>query len=235
MLGGELGPKPHGDRPAVFSRTSANDPLPFGRGPRMIRRATRAPVLQSPLAFRPIPPRQTFRLTIAHGQQGRRRSHTQRPRLHTAQHLHPCHFPRAHPVLPSRNPLRGHQLRGHFYFAREGTLSFRVNSRFAAGTDTRQRRGVLPHPEDAVVASTPMYSRDEVKALTDKVLNMASRPGRGSRFQGRRAIGDALRELEHHRQHGPVRPPGERHRQAGNEDAAAPAPGSSTMPRCRRW
>jgi hypothetical protein len=29
--------------------------------------------------------------------------------------------------FPNDDPLRGHQLRGHFYFAREGTLSFRVN------------------------------------------------------------------------------------------------------------
>ena len=129
MLGGQRRPKPHVDRPAVLLPHERQHPLTLGRGPRMIRRATRAPMLQSLRPFRPIPPRQTLRLAIAHGQQRRRRSHTQCPRLHAAQHLDPCQFPRTHRMsFPIGDLLEVISLGGHFYFAREGTLSIRVNS-----------------------------------------------------------------------------------------------------------
>ena len=45
-----------------------------------------------------------------------------------------------------------------------------------------------------------MYSRDEIKALTDKVLNMAKADAVEVSLRRRRAVGDALGELFDHRQ-----------------------------------
>src|SRR5207244_11797353 len=113
---------------AIFLPDEREHPLTLDRGPRMIRRPTRAPVLQALRSFCPIPPRQTLRLAIAHGQQRRRRTHTQCPRLHAAQYLHPRQFPRTHrsPSQSVTSP-EATSLGGHFYFASEGTLSIRLN------------------------------------------------------------------------------------------------------------
>ena len=56
------------------------------------------------------------------------------------------------------------------------------------------------------------YSREEVKAITDKVLNMAKADAVEVAFCRRRAIGDAVRELDDHRQPGRARSAGDDHR-----------------------
>ena len=123
MLRGQRRPKPRVDRPAVLLPHERQHLRALGRGPRMIRRATRAPMLQSLRPFRSIPPRQTLRLAIAHGQQRRRRSQTQGPRLHAAQHLHPRQLPRTHPC-PSQpmTPFEVISLEGTFLFRSRGDI-----------------------------------------------------------------------------------------------------------------
>ena len=51
-----------------------------------------------------------------------------------------------------------------------------------------------------------MYSRDEIKALADKVLNMTRADARGADLRGRRAGRHALRQLLDHDQPRAVRP-----------------------------
>ena len=43
--------------------------------------------------------------------------------------------------FPNDDPLGGHQLRGHFYFAQEGTLSLRYNIREPEGTRSASLSG----------------------------------------------------------------------------------------------
>ena len=63
-----------------------------------------------------------------------------------------------------------------------------------------------------------MYSRDEVKALTDKILNMAKARRRRGGLHRRRALRHPLGQLDHHRQPGPVRSAAVRHRAPRPED-----------------
>jgi hypothetical protein len=117
-------------RPPVRCTSPERAPTPARARPSAAHdsMAPRPPMFQALRPFRSIPPHQTLRLAIAHGQHRRRRSHTQLPaftRLNTSTRVNSRAL--IH-VLPSGDLLRGHQLRGHFYFAREGTLSFRVNS-----------------------------------------------------------------------------------------------------------
>jgi hypothetical protein len=81
MLGRQGRPKPHVHRPAVLlpHRCPTHAPV----RPSAAHDSTRPPRsgAQSLRPFRLVPPRQTLRLAIAHGQQPRGRSQTQSPRL----------------------------------------------------------------------------------------------------------------------------------------------------------
>ncbi len=67
-------------------------------------------------------------------------------------------------------------------------------------------RSAIRNPQSAMwYPSSPMYSRDEVKAITDKVMNMAKADAVEVDFTGGERSATTVRQLEHHRQHGPVR------------------------------
>src|ERR1700693_6266055 len=109
---------------------------PVGRRPlpwqflwfRSIRASSCTAVLEPFGSFFAISLPESLRLPVAHLQHLRSVYQSQRPALHSRQHLCSSQFPRTHRCPLQPDLLRRSQCRGHFYWGLKGTLSKRFNT-----------------------------------------------------------------------------------------------------------